>query len=345
VAAVERAAVLGLADASVSLATALCGSVFAFSNQFEDWRRTHTAALAAARGVGDRGAEAILITQLGQLSYIQDDYGVAYRHLLEALTIFRELGDARGEATVQASLGWTCREQGRLPEALHFLRQAHTYFTTTSVDAATGHTGRLIGAIRLEQGDFAQARIDITGAIEAYRRLGSQRGEALAVRSLSLVDRAMGRLDEALAASLHALSLFRLVRDVKHEAYALQSVAKTLVRLGRDGEAMPMLDRALSTCERLSDAWGVAFMLRTRGEAHLAAGRLTEAEADLIAAIDLWQHHDVELMPARAERDLATLLDIRGDHEAAERVRRRAMQTFKTYGAREYSELALAEKL
>jgi DNA-binding SARP family transcriptional activator/tetratricopeptide (TPR) repeat protein len=345
VVAVEAAAGLGLVEASVALASALCGSVFAFGNEFAAWRRTHTAALVAAREAADRTGEAVLIAQLGQLSYMQDDYAGAHGHLLDALTIFRELGDGRGEATVQASLGWICREQGRLREALHFLRQAYAYFTTTSLDSAIGYTGRLIGTTRLEQGDFAQSRADLTDAVEAYRRLGSRQGEALAVRSLGLVHRAMGELDEALAASLEALAIFRSLHDEKHEAYGLQSVAKTLIRLGRVAEARPMLDQALSTCERLGDIWGLAFMLRTRGELHLAAGRLDEAEADLRGAIRQWQQLDVTLMPARAERDLAALLDARGDHPSAGEVRQRAMQTFKSCGAREYSELALAGDL
>ncbi|MFI9811232.1 AfsR/SARP family transcriptional regulator [Saccharothrix variisporea] len=338
VAAVERAAALGLVDSAVALATALGGSVFALGNQFEAWRRTHTAALAAARDAGDRAAEAVMLAQLGQLYYTQDNYGPAHQHLLEALTTFRELGDPRGEATAQASLGWICREQGRLPEALHFLRQAHAYFTTTSLDPAIGYTGRLIGTTLLEQGEFDQARADLTEALAAYRRCGSRHGEALVLRSLGLVHRAVGELDEALALSTEALAILRAIGDEKHEAYGLQAVAKTLVRLGRGDEAGPMLDQAMAICERLDDAWGVAFVLRTRGELHLAAGRLTEAEDDLTGAIRMFADLDVAMMRARAERDLARVLDARGDHAAAEKVRENALATFKTHGAREFRE-------
>lgn len=335
VAAVERAAALGLVDVAVALATALGGSVFALGNQFEAWSRTHTAALAAARGAGDRAAEAILLVQLGQLYYTQDNYGPAHQHLLEALAIFRELGDARGEATAQASLGWICREQGRLPEALHFLRQAYAYFTATSLDSAIGYTGRLIGTTLLERGDFDRARADLTEALAAYRRCGSRHGEALVLRSLGLVHRAVREYDEALALSLESLAILRSIADDKHEAYALQSVAKTLVRLGRYDEAGPMLEQAMSICERLDDAWGAALVLRTRGELHLAAGRLTEAEADLTRAIRMFTDLDVAVMRARAQRDLATVLAARGDEAAATAVRRSALATFKTHGARE----------
>lgn len=99
-----------------------------------------------------------------------------------------------------------------------------------------------------------------------------------------------------------------------------------------------MLDQAMSICERLDDAWGAAFVLRTRGELHLAAGRLTEAEHDLSDAIRMFTDLDVAVMRARAERDLARVLDARGDHAAAEKVRQSALATFKTHGAREFWE-------
>ena len=161
------------------------------------------------------------------------------------------------------------------------------------------------------------------------------------MRSLSLVHRALGELDEALQLSLDALSIFRLLPDDLLEAYAAQSVAKTLIRLGRGAEAQGMLDGAMTTCDRLGDQWGMAFMLRTRGELHLAAGRLAEAEADLTDSIARWVALDVPLWRARSERDLATLRAAQGDLATAAALRSSAMETFRAYRAREYSELAL----
>jgi hypothetical protein len=135
--------------------------------------------------------------------------------------------------------------------------------------------------------------------------------------------------------------MFRALGDELLEAYAVQSVAKTLVRLGRGEEALGMLNEALATCSRLLDQWGEAFMLRTRGELHLAAGRLGEAEADLTESIRRWVTLDVPLQRARCERDLAALRDAQGDHAGAAGLRASATETFRACGAREYSELAL----
>jgi DNA-binding SARP family transcriptional activator/tetratricopeptide (TPR) repeat protein len=345
VTAVERAASLDLADVSVALATALCGSVFAVGNLFESWARTHAAALTAARRAGDRAAEATLLVQLGQLRCDQDRYSDSHEYLIEALTIFRDLGDQRGEATALAALGSTCREQGRLKEAMHFLRQAHGYFQTNALDPGIGFAGRLIGSTRLEQGEFTTARADLVEAVTAYRRFGCRRGEALTLRSLSLVHRAIGELDEAHALSVEALTIFGAIGDELLEAYAQQSLAKTLIRLGRGEEALGMLDEAQQTCGRLGDQWGEAFVLRTRGELHLAAGRWAAADADLTESRRRWIALDVPLFRARTERDLAALRTAEGNPSAAEELRSTAMETFRIYGAREYRELGLTDDL
>ena len=69
--------------------------------------------------------------------------------------------------------------------------------------------------------------------------------------------------------------------------------------------------------------------------------QLQQAEADLTDAIRRWEVLDVTLMRARTQRDLASVLDARGDHRAANAQRLTAMRTFQACGAREYGELAL----
>ncbi|MCX5151674.1 hypothetical protein OHB36_33815 [Streptomyces sp. NBC_00320] len=85
VAAVERAAALDLALPAREVALALGSSSFGVANRFEEWWRTHDAAIAATRRAADRSGEAMLLAGLGQLRYSQDRYG-------EALTYFERRG-------------------------------------------------------------------------------------------------------------------------------------------------------------------------------------------------------------------------------------------------------------
>ncbi|WP_406511379.1 NB-ARC domain-containing protein [Streptomyces sp. NBC_00161] len=70
VAAVERAAALDLALPAREVALALGSSSFGVANRFEEWWRTHDAAIAATRRAADRSGEAMLLAGLGQTALL-----------------------------------------------------------------------------------------------------------------------------------------------------------------------------------------------------------------------------------------------------------------------------------
>ncbi|MFC6081202.1 AfsR/SARP family transcriptional regulator [Sphaerisporangium aureirubrum] len=341
---VERAASLGLHDLVCHFASARLGPSFLGVNRFEARERINAAALAAARRAGDLRGEAILLAELGHLRYLQDRFVEAQRHYTQALDVFRQLGEPHGQAVALVGLGTTCREPGRLPEASYFLEQASALVQEIGDKAGIAYVQRLAGSVRLERGDFPGAWTRLAESLDAYRQLGSRRGEGTTLRTMSLYHRAVGELDEALTTAGAALTIFRQLGDRLMTAYAVRTKAKAELRLGRVTETLEPLEWCLSVCQAMGDRWGQAISLRTLGELHLAAGRLDDAEDCLTSAIELWEEMDAPLWRARAERDLALLLEARGLGAAAADVHARALKTFFDHGAREYTELTAVGK-
>ena len=339
VAAVERAAALDLGRLASDLASALSAS-FAVSNLFDAWMRTHNSALAAVRRTGDRQAEAMLLTEFGQLRYKQDRLAEARTYLMQALQVFRELGDTRGEALTLAALATTNHEQGYLSEALHFFELADAMFTEFGDESSLAYSNRLSGLVHLELGNLDEAHWLVSRSLEAFRRLGSRRGEGMTLRTLSLVHRARREYQRAYDLGEQARTIFAETGDELLEAYSARSMAKALVRLGRGAETDALLDKALTTSRSLGDRWGEAMSLRTKGERDLAAGKLADAERHLRAAIRLWRAIDLPLHQARTERDLADTLEAAGDAEAAAKLRAEMVEVFRLYGVRELAEHA-----
>jgi DNA-binding SARP family transcriptional activator len=347
IASVERAAALDLADAAADLASALCGSLFATDNMFDAWTRTlfdawirtHDAALAAVRRAGNRAAEARLLAEIGQLRYEQDRYTEARTAYMQALTVFRDQGDARGEAATLAALGAASREQGYLPEAVHFLNQAADVFRRIDDLTAIAYTDRLLGSVHLELGDLPNARASLTAALSQYRQAGSRRGEGMTLRTIGLVHRAAGDYQLAYDICRQAQSIFAELGDQLLHAYATRAVAKAQIRLGDPDAALPDLRQALDTCHDHGDRWGQAQTLRTLGEAHLAQRRWTEAERYLSESLRLWQILDLPLPRARTLMDLSRLRLATGDQDTADTLRAEAIDIFRLYAAREYTEL------
>ncbi|MFI6099816.1 BTAD domain-containing putative transcriptional regulator [Lentzea sp. NPDC051213] len=342
VAGVERAAALGLHDLACAFGGEQYSVVLGGANRFQLRGRIIEAGLEAARRVGDLRSEAAMLTDKGQLRYMQDRFADARLLYREALSKFRDLGDRRGQAVTLAGLGAACREPGRLTEAVHFLDQAVVSLTQLRDDTGVGYAARLAGSARLELGDYDGAWSNLDNALAAYRRAGSRRGEGLTLRTLALWHRALGEFERSAELCVESRAIFRELGDEFLEAYAVRALAKAHVRLGRHDEALAPLEWALSVCRMMHDRWGQAATLRGLGELHLAAGQLDLAEACLNAAMEGWATMEAPLSAARTERDLAQVYAARGDAERAATVLRRALKVFHDHGAREYDELRAA---
>lgn len=337
--AAERSAELGLHELAVAVASVLCASSYALNRVVDLWDRVHGAALAAARVGGNAHGEAVLLAELGQLRYEQDQFAEARRHLTEAVERFRDLRDPRGEVSTLSALGLACREQGYLPEAEHFLAQASAACRGLDDDRATGHCQRLIGSVYLERGNFDAADTALVTALDAYRRAGSARGEALTLRTIALTHRARGRLTDAEDAFVQALARFGELGDAKLVAFCQRGLAKTYVRQGRLDAALEPLELALAVSRTERDRWAEAMVMRTLGELDLAAGRLDDASRWLADALEIFRAMDASLFVARTLRDITQVERARGDQAAAEAALTEALEMFRAYGAREYDEL------
>ncbi|MDI1464769.1 BTAD domain-containing putative transcriptional regulator [Catellatospora sp. KI3] len=350
VAGVERAASLGLHALASRFAPDQYSPVLSGATRFDTRTRIITAILQAARRAGDRHIEALMIADLGQLYYLQDHYDQARLTFQQALDLFREQADLRGQAATLAGLGAACREPGRLREALHFLGEAATILRRTQDDIGIGYALRMSGSVRLELGDYPQALSDLEESLVAYRRAGSRLGEGLTLRSLGLYHRALSKLDDAVELCEQAASIFRELGDAFLEAYAVRALWKARLRQGlADQRGLDQLDWVLEVSRQHHDRFGEAVTLRVLGQWHLAAGgpdrdlALGLARRHLSEALKVWATMEAPLWTARTQHDLSLVADRQRRTAEAQALRQQAMKVFRDHGAREYQELTAAE--
>jgi tetratricopeptide (TPR) repeat protein len=84
----------------------------------------HRTALAIARELGDREAEAMTLNNLALALAQGGDEDAALQHFEQALTVLRQLGDEEREGQVIANLSLVHRRQGRSEEAVNLLNAA-----------------------------------------------------------------------------------------------------------------------------------------------------------------------------------------------------------------------------
>jgi tetratricopeptide (TPR) repeat protein len=341
VAAVELASLLGLHELACQVSAALL-TFYQRQNTFDDWWRTHDAALAAARAAGDQRGEATLLCGLGRLRYEQDRLPEALRYYRRALDIYCRHDDLTGSAEALLGSATIDREQCRFDEALTGLRRARALFDRVHDLAGMAHCDYGIGYIHRERGDFSFALTDLDRALQTYRTVGDRRGEGLTLRSVSLVHRAAGDYADAESWARRAVDVLHEIGDRLLMAYGIQALAKVWIRTNRYAEAADALRDAEIVCREYGDRFGCALLLRTLGELHLAEGHLAAADRLLRDSLSLWLQLGLIVFEARVKRDLAVLALRQGDAHLAARLRAEAVDTFRRAGTREYDELLAA---
>lgn len=143
------------------------------------------------------------------------------------------------------------------------------------------------------------------GLVTLYREVGDRRGEALALRGLSLCQRAAGDFAEAADRSREAHRILSDAGDVLGATYAAQALAKASLRAGRVEGLRASLEQCRVVCVQHKDRFGIALVTRTLGEFCLATGDLAAARALLTEALELWTTLGLPLWQARTLRDLA----------------------------------------
>ncbi|MFC4082238.1 AfsR/SARP family transcriptional regulator [Amycolatopsis samaneae] len=331
---VERASDLGLATAAARLASALCASLFVTRNRFDQWWRTHNAALEATRRARDFSGQGLLLAGLGWLRGEQDRLDEAADYYHQALRAYDQVRDLDGAAVTRVMLGSVLREQGHLAEAL------------TTVDRALPRLNRVAeararhcrGLILTELGKLDEALRECVGAHDAYRDLGDRHGVALVSRTIGIVHRAAGRLPEAAEACEHALRLLAATGDRLMTAYAVQALVKVRIRQGAAERGNEWLLKALRTCSEMKDGFGQALVLRTLGEWELAFGTPEAALDYLRRSLARWDDLRLPLWRARTLRSSAITLSALGNDDEAESAFAEAERVFAVHGSRELGE-------
>ena len=231
-----------------------------------EWMTTHRIALDSARETGDRSAEALVLNNLGVVLGEQraDDAVGCFE---QALAIYRETGDDKGQSKAANNLAHGYQLLGRHEEA-----------------AAT-----LVDVVALK------------------RQVGHRYGEAVAMCNLGEAYRELGRLDEAIATSTEALAIVREIGAVRDEGYALYSLGRAHLDLGKITQATDLLEQATAIHHAAGDLSGEAEDLRYAGAAYAQAGRAAEAREHWERSYKLFRRLGYETQATQVRSQLAEI--------------------------------------
>jgi DNA-binding SARP family transcriptional activator/tetratricopeptide (TPR) repeat protein len=216
---------------------------------------TYRQALVRYAGLGDRAAEAQVLRNLGSVDWRLGDYRAAADHYSCAWTLFRELGDPAGEADALVRLGLVDARLGDEVEAAERFRSALDLYVELGDRFSEAYVFSLLARLPHGPAPLDRAAARLEESLAAVRSAGDRTAEAYALTDLAAVYARAGRLAEAAGHLRRALVLHRRIGDRASEAEALNDLGQVLRAAGDPGEARDQHGQALALAEEIGDRY------------------------------------------------------------------------------------------
>jgi len=288
----------------------------------------HSAALQAARRIGDRWGEGTALVNLGTVSWRLGWYTDAAARYEQAIAALREVGDRVGEARVLANLGAVNWLWGQYETAADSCQQALMAFTEAADLAGEALTLGNLGSIRARQGRHDEAADCHERAVKTLREINDHVGEARGLDNLGAVRMQQGRHDDAAECFRQALEVLRSAGDRTGEAGVLENLGNLHRIHGRYVDACAHFTEALEIASGIGNSNREVSTVNSLGETLQALGRSREARERHEAALTKSRECGNRYEEARALTGIAEALRTAGDSESARRHWRAALAVY-----------------
>jgi tetratricopeptide (TPR) repeat protein/transcriptional regulator with XRE-family HTH domain len=198
---------------------------FDWRARWDDWRRTHLIALAAAERLEDRGAQALVHRDLGRCYLSTRDLPRAREHLSRALTLFSAPEDLSDLAVTHIRLAEVAAAEEAFSEGIEQAQQALKLYEQAQDPIGIAGSLSNIALYYLGLGNRGQARDLLESSFTAFETLGHVPGQASAASDLGIAYYELGDYEQA-------IHYHRIAVRLKHELGHSMHEADNLARLG-----------------------------------------------------------------------------------------------------------------
>ncbi len=253
IACLDHATVTGQHAQIIALTAGIAG-LLRQDGPWADAVARHTAAVQAARHLGDRLGQAGALNDLGATGRLTGDYPAAAEALEQALGICRDLRGRRGESNALNHLGAVRLATGDYPAAAQLLEQALGICRDRGDRLGQAYALNYLGIVRQLTGDYPAAAELLEQALGIYRDIGDPGGEAAVLNKKGTLRRVNRDLAQAESCHQQALELARAIASPWDEAHALAGLGRCALAVGHAAQAEALLRQALEIFQRIGAA-------------------------------------------------------------------------------------------
>lgn len=246
-------------------------------------------ALGLFRALGERDREADVLYSLGEAYYSLDRHAEAAGSYRQALALFRVRKREREVGRILKDLGKAYRALGEPRQALACYREALPLTHRLKDRTAEALTLANQGRVYEELGETGKALDSYEQALVLWGELGKRSLEASTLTHLGELYLSQGDPETALDYLERARAIREPEGPTRQMADLLTTIGDTYSRSGGGRKAIETYQSALAIQRRIGDTWGEAVTLNNLGCAYLLMKRPKEARGRFARAVPVFR--------------------------------------------------------
>jgi tetratricopeptide (TPR) repeat protein/transcriptional regulator with XRE-family HTH domain len=315
-----HAAVVRAAADHPTYAVALSTAMHSYMRHHGPWDQAlalDRIALEAARRLGDSDGEASVLTDIGDIQFLDDDYRAAEASLAQAIGLCRSTGNQLGQANALAILGYIQYVTGNIGAASTSLTSALN--TMQILGELLGEAGTLayLSHVQIAKGDYSSAIEGLTRAVEITSRIGHRVRNAGMINFLGNAQQAAGDYRAAITSQTQSLQLYRELSNPIGMANATRDLGIAQLAAGDYVSAATSLSQALQQQQTIAHRVAQAKTRRHLGALRAMTGDQSAAISEATHALHLYRSLGHKLGEAEALNDIGDMCLVRDEPEKA----------------------------
>ena len=234
-------------------------------------------ALKLYREAGDRRGEANTLTNIGQVYSDLEEKQKALEYYSQSLPLSRAVGDRKQEASILNSIGSAYSYLGEKQKAREYFSQSLLLYREAGNRYGEATTLNNIGLVYLELGENQKAKEYYSQSLPLFRSMGDRGGESTTLSNIGLAYSKLGESQKALEYYSQSLTLAQARGDRRGEAIALNNIGKVYSELGDNQKAKEYYRQSLPLRRAVGDRGGESTTLSNIGLVYSKLGENQKA--------------------------------------------------------------------
>jgi len=282
------------------------GGIYDRLGQYPKALNYYQQALAIRKQIYDLPGVAITLNNIGGIYDSLGQYPKVLEYYEQALTIIKQIGDPFWEGGILNNIGGIYDRLGQYPKALDYFQQALAIRKQINDLSGEGITLNNIGLIYSSQGQYPKALESYQQALAISKQIGDRFVESSILNNIGGIYYSLGEYPKALDYYQQALAIRKQIDDDRGESITLNNIGGIYDSPGQYPKALDYYQQALVIRKQIGDARGEGESLNNIGFVYYNLKQYTDAERNLIAAIQIWE----SLRPGLTDENKISIFEI-----------------------------------